>query len=216
MIPWLAAVLALGLQVAAATGAPADDDRAEIVSRLELADRAFAAERWSEARGHYEALLPLLPTPLTVTIHQQLARCHSNAGEFAQALEHLQVLLDRDPQDMALRALMASEAIRGGLTERGQALLRSLDEARISDPRVYFDVGLLFVNRGDASAAERYFGRALELDPAFVDAWFQRGFVRLQLQRWAGARGDFERVVALARPDTIQASTAKKALASLP
>ncbi|MCM2256608.1 MAG: tetratricopeptide repeat protein, partial [Vicinamibacteria bacterium] len=170
----------------------------------------------AEARGHYEALLPLLPKPLTVTIHEQLARCHSNAGEYAEALEHFQVLLDRNPQNMPLRALMATEALKGGLIERGQALLRSVDEARVTDPRVYFEVGLLFVNHGDVGTAEHYFGRALELDPAFVDAWFQRGFARLQLQRWADARTDFERVVALARADTLQASTAKKALASLP
>lgn len=216
MILALGAALLFGLQVAAATRPPAADDRAEIVSRLELADRAFAAERWAEARGHYEALLPLLPKPLTVTIHEQLARCHSNAGEFAQALQHLQVLLDRNPQDMTLRAKMATEALRGGLIERGQALLRSLDEARASDPRIYFDVGLLFVNRGDAVTAEHYFGRALALDPAFVDAWFQRGFARLQLRRWADARADFERVVALAPADEVQALAAREALTRLP
>lgn len=218
VISSLGAALLFGLQLAAAADpqAPEDHARAELVSRLERADRAFAAERWAEARGHYEALLPRLPKPLTVTIHEQLARCHSNAGEYAEALEHFQVLLDRNPQNMTLRALMATEALKGGLIERGQALLRSVAEAGVSDPRVYFDVGLLFVSHGDASTGEHYFGRALELDPTFVDAWFQRGFARLQLQRWTAARADFERVVALARADTVQASTARKALASLP
>jgi tetratricopeptide (TPR) repeat protein len=212
-------MLALGalllLQVVAPTPWAEDPARLAVEARVEAADRAFAAGRWDEARREYEALLEQVPEPLTVTLREQLARCHAALGQPAQALGHLQALLDRDPANLALRARMAAEALRGGLAERGRALLRSIHEAPVADAKRWLEGAIALVNVGRLEDALRCLGRALELDPGHVDALFQRAFVLIQLQRRAEARADLLRVLALAPAESLQARAALEALSAL-
>jgi tetratricopeptide (TPR) repeat protein len=213
MLP--AAALLLLLQAVSPAPWAEDPARLAVVAGVEAADRAFAAGRWDEARRGYEALLPLVPEPLTVTLHEQIARCHAAQGRSAQALGHLQSLLDRDPANLALRARMADEALRGGLVERGRALLRSIHEADVATPKPWLEAAVVLVNVGRPDDALRCLGRALERDPGHVDALFQRGFVLIQLQRRAEARADLLRVLALAPADSLHARIAVDALATL-
>jgi Tfp pilus assembly protein PilF len=59
-----------------------------------------------------------------------------------------------------------------------------------------------------------YLGKAIALDPKYVDAYMQRGFAYLGSGKAAEAKADFQKVVELA-PGTPDAQTAAKALASL-
>ncbi|MCL4822289.1 MAG: tetratricopeptide repeat protein [Vicinamibacteria bacterium] len=210
-----AAVLLLLLQVVTPTPWAEDPARLGLAAGIEAADRAFVAGRWDEARRGYEALLSRVPEPLTVTLHEQIARCHAAQGQPAQALGHLQVLLDRNPANLALRARMADEALRGGLVERGRALLRSIHEADVAAPKAWLEAAIVLVNAGRPDDALSCLGRALERDPGHVDALFQRGFLLIQLQRRAEARTDLLRVLALAPADSLHARIAVDTLAAL-
>lgn len=210
-----AAVLLLLLQVVTPTPWAEDPARLALAAGIEAADRAFVAGRWDEARRGYEALLSRVPEPLTVTLHEQIARCHAAQGQPAQALGHLQVLLDRNPANLALRARMADEALRGGLVERGRALLRSIHEVDVAAPKAWLEAAIVLVNAGRPDDALSCLGRALERDPGHVDALFQRGFLLIQLQRRAEARTDLLRVLALAPADSLHARIAVDTLAAL-
>ena len=61
----------------------------------------------------------------------------------------------------------------------------------------------------------QYFTKAIGLDAAYVDGYFQRALAYLKLGRTAECRADFEKVLSLA-PDGPQAPLARKALQQVP
>jgi tetratricopeptide (TPR) repeat protein len=109
---------------------------------------------------------------------------------------------------------MAQEALKGGMLERGMELLKGIDETTITDPNVYFNVAVLFLNQQKAEQAIPYLTKAVALDPSYVDGYFQRALAYLQLQKLAESKADFRRVLEL-QPEGPQAETAKKALEQL-
>jgi tetratricopeptide (TPR) repeat protein len=185
----------------------------EVLAAASKGDEAFKAGRYAEARAEYEKLLALRPD-LAKTLHEQIARCYSQEGNVDKELEHLQVLLDADPQNQSLRLLMAQEALKGGQVERGRELLKGVDDTTVRDPNVAFNIAALFLNQGKPEEAIAYLSRAIALDPTYLDGYFQRGLAYLQLGRTAEARADLQKVIELG-PDSPQAQTAKKGLEQL-
>jgi tetratricopeptide (TPR) repeat protein len=183
----------------------------EVLEAIKKGDEAYKAGRYPEARQEYERLLTLRPD-LALTLHEQIARCYNQEGNYEKELEHLQHLLDADPASVQLKALMAQEALKGGMLERGMALLRQIDETTIKDPNVFFNIAVLFLNQQKGEQAIPYLTKAVALDPTYVDGYFQRGLAYLGLQKNAEAKADFTKVLELAAPGSAQAVTAQKAL----
>ena len=113
-----------------------------------------------------------------------------------------------------LRLLMAQEALKGGLLDRGRELLKGVDETAVKDPNVYFNIAALLLNQQKPEDALPYLSRAIALDASYVDGYFQRGMTYIGLGKMAEAKADLQKVIALA-PGSAQAETAKKALEQL-
>src|SRR5713226_8101352 len=178
----------------------------EVLEAIRKGAEAYKAGHYAEARAEYEKLLALRPD-LSKTLHEQIARCYSQEGNYEKELEHLQLLLAADPTDQNLRLLMAQEALKGGLLDRGRELLKSVDDSAIKDPNVYFNIAALLLNQQKPEEAIGYLGRAIALDPGYVDGYFQRGLSYIGLGKLAEARADLQKVIELA-PGTPQAETA--------
>src|SRR5262249_25484564 len=103
---------------------------------------------------------------------------------------------------------------KGGLVARGLELLKGVDESTVKDPNVFFNVAALLLNQQKPEEAIGYLSRAIALDPAFLDGYFQRGLAYIGLNRMAEARADLQKVIELA-PTSPQAETARKGLAQL-
>jgi tetratricopeptide (TPR) repeat protein len=185
----------------------------ELLAAVEKGDTAYKAGKFAEARAEYEKVLVLKPE-LATTLHELIARCYSQEGNYAKSLEHLQKLLDADSTNTNLRILMAQEALRGNMLDKGMELLKGIDETTITNPEIYYNVGVILVNQQKTEEAIQYFTKAVTLDPKYVDGYFQRGLAYLGLQKMAECKADFKKVIELA-PDGPQADTAKKALAQL-
>jgi len=191
---------------------------AEVMAALKDADAAFEAERYPEARALYEKALAdpkvAAQDAARKALHIRIARALSQEGQYEKELEHLQAVLDMDPADTQILSLMAQEAIKGGMLEKGMGLLSKLDETSVKDPAVYFNVGVLLLNQQKQPEAIQYFTKSVIVDPAFVDGYFQRGLAYLGQQKMAEAKADFQKVMELA-PGTPQADTAKAALGQI-
>ena len=195
-----------------AAAAPAGVPK-EVMEAVQKGDTAYGAGRYSEARAEYEKLLALRPD-LAATLHTQIARCYNQEGNYEKELEHLQAVLDAEPDNANLRSLMAQEALKGGMLERGLALLKGVDDSTITDPNVFFNIAVLLLNQQKAEEAIPYLTKAVGIDPTYVDGYFQRGLAYLQLQKLAESRADFRKVLEL-KPEGPQAETARKALEQL-
>jgi tetratricopeptide (TPR) repeat protein len=109
---------------------------------------------------------------------------------------------------------MAQEALKGGIIGRGLELLKGVDDSAVKDPNVYFNVAALLLNQQKTEEAIGYLSRAIALDPAYVDGYFQRGLAYVGLGRMAEAKADLQKVIELA-PGSAQADTARKGLAQI-
>jgi tetratricopeptide (TPR) repeat protein len=202
----------------AEAAAPAADP--VLLAAVQKGDEAYKAGKYPEARAEYEKVLALRPD-LGPTLHELIARCYSQEGNYVKSVEHLQPVLDAQPDNANVRVLMAQEALRGGQLDKGLELLKGLNESAITNPEIYFNVAAILRNQPDASTDPAkvkmvidYLSKAIALDAKYVDAYMQRGFSYLGSGKSAEAKADFQKVIELA-PGTPEAETAKKALASL-
>jgi tetratricopeptide (TPR) repeat protein len=185
----------------------------EVLETVEKADEAYKAGRFAEATAEYEKLLALRPD-LATTVHQQMGFSLIQLKKYPEALEHLQKVLEADPANTQIRAIMAQAALEGGMTDRGLALLAGVDEGSVKEPDVFFNIGVNLLNAGRPEDAITYFSKAIALDAGYADGYFRRGLAHLQLGRPAEAKMDLKKVLELT-PAGPQADLARKAIEQL-
>jgi tetratricopeptide (TPR) repeat protein len=179
----------------------------ELVGGLDEADRLYESGDFKGAREAYENALVLWAdmetgpenaeqqARLTSELHMQIARCYSQEENVAGELEHLQHVLDADPTNSDIRMLMAQEALKAGLTERGEELLGGVDDSTVNDPAVFYNIAVMYINQSKPERAIVYLTKTVETDPEFVDGYFQRGLAYFGQQKLAEAQADLERVL---------------------
>ncbi len=202
------APLEVRLEKAAARG-PAPETR----QAFERAESAYKEGRFAEARVEYAKLLALRPD-LAPRIHQQIGFAWIQEKQPGKAVEELEQVLLAEPDNVQVRAIAAQAALEGGMADKGRALLAALPDGAIRDPDAFYNIGVNFVNAGQAEDGVLYFTKAVGLDPGYVDGYYQRALAFLKLGRTAECRADFEKVVALS-PDGPQVELARKALAQI-
>jgi len=194
------------LEKAVAAGPPP-----EVLQALEKGEAAYKAGRFPEARAEFEKLLALRPD-LANAIHQRIGFAYIQEKDYGKGLEHLQKVLDAEPDNAVVRGIMAQAALEGGMLDRGMELLKGLDEAAVKNPDIFFNIGVNFFNANKPEEAIVYFSKAVTLDPAYADGYFRRGLAYMGLPgKTAEAKADFRKLLEL-QPTGPQADLAKKAL----
>jgi tetratricopeptide (TPR) repeat protein len=197
------------LEKAGPTGA--SPDLAKVAAE---ADAAYKAGRWSDARAEYEKVLAQKPD-LAGLAEQQIGFTYIQEKRFPDAVDHLEKAVAADPSNQSLRAIAAQAALEGKLIDRARALLTGLDRSKITQPDVFYNMAVNFLNGGDAASAIEYFGEAIRVDPTHVEAHYRRGLGYLGQGKNAEAKADFQKVLELS-PQGPMADMARKALALIP
>lgn len=198
----------VGVPLARKSGPPP-----ELRAAAEKADAAYKAGRFDEARAEYEKVLAVRPD-LAQTINQQIGFSYIQEKRPAKAVEYLKKVVEADPSNATMRAIAAQAALEGGLLDEGRALLTGLDEAAITSPDVFFNMGVNFLNAGQTQDAIGYFSKAIARDASYVDGYYRRALCYLQLGKTAECRADMQKVVELA-PGTPMGDNARKVLEQL-
>ena len=181
---------------------------------LERAEGAYEEGRFADARAEYAALLALRPD-LAPRIHQQIGFSWIQEKQYGKAVEELEQVLSAEPDNAQVRAIAAQAALEGGMAEKGRQLLAGLSEGVIKDPDAFFNIGVNFVSAGLTEDAVQYFTKAIGLDAAYVDGYYQRALAYLKLGRTAECRADFERVL-VARPGRPAGATRPQGASAAP
>lgn len=181
----------------------------ELMENLDKADGLYQKEDYPAAREAYESALATYTSMegfdpeseearnFLSEIHMQIARCYSQEENYEKELEHLDYVMAADPNNQNVRLIAAQEAIRGGMTKRGQELLDGIETSDVKDPALFFNIAVLYLNQGDQASAIPYLDRAVEVDPGFVDGFYQRALARFATGQLDGARADCEKVIEL-------------------
>jgi tetratricopeptide (TPR) repeat protein len=191
----------------------------ELLAALNNGDAAFKAQRYAEARAEYEKALAHerirgAEASVRVQLHRQIAFCLSREKNYLEELEHLQAVLELEPQNIDVKMLLASEAIEGDLIEKAVEVLATVPDSAVTSPDIFYNIGVSFRNKNKGDAAIVYFTKSVVLDPTYVDGYFQRGLTYFGQQKLAEAKADFLKVVELA-PAGPQGQTARQALEQL-
>lgn len=209
------------LEPAAPAGPPP-----ELMGHLDRADGLYQQNDYAGARVAYEEALDTYTAmegfdaeseearAFLTELHMQIARCYSQEDNYEKELEHLDYVLSVDPANEDIRLIAAQEAIRGGMMERADALLAGLATGNVQDPALFFNIAVLYLNQGNQVSAIPYLSRSIDVDPGFVDGYYQRALAYFAQQKLDEARADCEKVIELAG-DSEQGTTAQALLQAI-
>lgn len=185
----------------------------EIKEALAAGNEALEQKRWSEARTAFEKVLPMAPD--NVGLLMALARSYSGEGKTENAVEMLKKVTGKDASNWGAWMLMANMLLEKGRLEEGRAALERVPEQSVTDPNIFINVGVLFMNQKKNDEAEGYFTKAVAVAPGQYDPYYYRGLARIGLERYDGAKADLTKVVELAPPDSNEVKEAKQLLEAL-
>lgn len=117
-------------------------------------------------------------------IRQQLVKLLLRQGDFEQALEQLDVILNGNPHDV--NAQVRKALVLGEMGQLPQAIeqLTAIVQARPQELKVRDYLGLLHEEAKDFDKAIQVYKRNVELDPTFYDSQFHLGYLLYRLKRY--------------------------------
>ncbi len=185
----------------------------EVVEALKAGNEALEQKRWTDARVAFEKVLPVAPD--NVGLLMALARSYSAEGNDAKAIEMLGKVTEKEPANWGAWLLEASILLQKGKLEEGRAALEHVPQQSVTDPNVFINVGVLFMNQKKDDEAETYFSKAVDVAPGQFDGYYYRGLARISLKNHDGARADLQKVVELAPKDSSEIKEAQQLLEAL-
>jgi tetratricopeptide (TPR) repeat protein len=200
------------------TSVPADEIKTEPSVPQEAVDAVNAGQAYMQAAKYKEAVAEfekaLVHLPDNVSLQQVLAQAYYKAGELAKAVALLEKLTAADPTNTQLALVLTNVYLENGQLDQGRAMLQNLPAGSVTDPTVYQNVGILFLNKNNPTDALTYFAKAVDLDMTRAESYYYRGLAEVQLKKVKEAKASFQKVVELA-PESPEGRDAKQMLADL-
>lgn len=180
---------------------------------LTKAEALFKEGKNAEARAEYMTVLaahPELPG-----INRAIAFTYGRERNHAEALKYLDLALAANPNDSTLLQLAASSATQVGEYPRAMGYLAKIEDASLDNPGPLADAAVNLINKNRSADAITLLDRVINRFPAAADAYFYRGFAKLQGGNNADGRADLEKFVTMAPPSAPQLAQAKELLANI-
>ena len=182
----------------------------ELQGLLAKGDELYGQGQFPQARAEYEKVLAARPD--LVEVHRSIALTYGREHDYANAVKHLDVVLEKDPNDNTLLLLAADAAVKMGDVARAQQYASRVDMAKMSDPDPIVNLAITMLNKNQPNIAIQTLGPAVARFPQAPDPYYYRALAELQLQQMDKARADLEKFLPLAPPDSKEAQQAKEML----
>lgn len=179
---------------------------------LTKAEALFKEGKNAEARAEYMTVLaahPELPG-----INRAIAFTYGRERNHVEALKYLDLALATNPNDSTLLQLAASSATQVSDYPRAMGYLGKIEDASLDNPAPLADAAVNFINKNRSAEAITLLDRVLNKFPTDAEAYFYRGFARLQAGNNAEGKADLEKFVEMA-PAAPQAAQAKELIAKV-
>ncbi len=185
----------------------------EAVAAVRAGEEFMAQQKYKEAAAEFEKAVPHIPD--NMQLKQALAQAYYKSGELKKAIGQLEHIRTVEPDNSAVSLLLVNLYLEDGDLDKGKALLESLPtDFLVSEPTVYLNVGILFLNKNNPDEAAKYFSKAISLDDKKPESYYYRGLAYVQAKKDKEAKADFQKVIELA-PDTPEGRDSKQMLANL-
>jgi len=178
-------------------------------SRLARAEANRGAGHTKDARADYEASLRDLAEddPLRKDAAARLASMLRDAGQYDDAVEVLRDTLRTSGASSRIYTQLGLVYLQQGRNELAKLVLSKAAELGPKDPAVYNAMALLALKDGNAQEAFERFDYATSLDPAYLDARFNKATVLLDAGDYTRAKQELSAIVEK-NPDDLAAQVA--------
>ena len=193
--------------------APPPDANAAIKAKLVEAAAKMEAKQYAEARAIYEELAAKHPE--VKQFRPLIARTYHGEGNKAAAIEQLRKAVAEDPENLEVKVLLGSTLMEDGKNDEARQVLASVDEAKVTDPAVFLNIGIGLINDKKQADAVAWFDKAIARFPQHPDGYYYRGISYLSLGKTAEAKTDLQKYVTIAPADAPELATAKKILETI-
>lgn len=185
------------------------DPNVQIRGDLEKAAALMKDQKFGEARAIYETILAQHPEAYQVEPY--IARTYYGEHQLDPAIQHLRAALEKDPQNVDVKVLLASVLAEKGDADGSRQVIASIDDSKITDPTMLLNVGINLINQKKADEAMTWFDRTIARFPDYASSYYYRGITELQLAKNDQAKADLTKFVSMA-PAAPEAATAKEIL----
>lgn len=188
------------------------DPNVALRADLQKAAQLVQQEKYAEARSIYEGILQAHPEAYQVEPY--IARTYYAEKNYAAAEQHLRAAIQKDPNNIESKVLLATVLGQEGKTDESRQLLATIDDSKVTDPTALVNVGIGLLNDKKPEEAMTWFDKSVSRFPDNADGYYYRGITELQLGKNDPAKADLTKFVQM-KPDAPEAATAKGILEKL-
>lgn len=121
----------------------------------------------------------LTANPAVYQIYGDIATAQYQAGNLDEAIKTYELYLRKEkeagvimPDQQVMLAIVAVYMDKKDMAS-AKKYMEGIDEASITDPIIFFNLGVSSTNAGDIDSAIKYFEKSVQVDPKFVDGYYQ-------------------------------------------
>ncbi len=156
------------------------DPNAFIQAEGKKADALMNQKKYADARAVYQGIIKRVPQ-VTGPMQLNLARTYYAEGNFDKTIECLKTGLSMVPDNVQAKLLLANVlAEKGSFDEAGQALA-SVDEAAITEPQIYLNFAVAYVNAKKPEGAIPYLDKAVARFPQTPQVFLYRANALIEI-----------------------------------
>jgi predicted Zn-dependent protease len=195
------------------TKASAVDPNVEIQEQMKKAVELQQAGKLADARKIIEDLAVKYPS--VTRLHAFIATTYEGEKNYDQAVEHLKMVLDKEPNDAELKQYMAELLTLKGDKVEAQKILDTLDMTQVKDPTMFINMAISSINAGKADEALATLDKVAKQFPTRADIYYYHARANIVAKKMPDAKADLEKFISMAPPDSPQVADAKKLLEQL-
>jgi len=181
---------------------------------LTKADGLFKEGKNAEARAEYMKVLEAHPD--LAGINRAIAYTYGKEGNHPEALKYLDLALKNNPDDATLLQLAGARAMAVSDYPRAMSYLEKIDDTALTEPTPLVNAAINMINKHQPANAIKLLDRSITRFPDSPEAYFYRGFAKLQVSTTdASAKADLEKFVATAPPTAPEMPQAKDLLSKV-
>jgi len=188
---------------------PKVDPSVAVNAELKRAVDLAQAGKFGEAREICQTLIA--KDPALVQCHAFIGRMYAGEKDNAKALEHVKIALEKDPNNLDTKLLMADLLNETGEKAEAKKILDAIDMTQVKDPFPFMNAAISMINEGKGAEAAEWLTKLAAQFPAQHEIVYYRGRAYLAASKFDLAKADLEKFVAAA-PDSKEAIEAKKIL----
>jgi predicted Zn-dependent protease len=188
---------------------PKVDPTAEINAELQRAAGLAQSGKIADARKIYEDLL--VKFPHVYQLHGFIARAYAADGQAAKGIEHVKMVLEKEPNNVEMKLLHADLLMETGDKAEARKMLEGIDMKEVKDPFPFMNAAITMINEGKGAEAAESLTKLLAQFPTQNEIYYYRGRAYLAASKFDEAKADLEKFVSLA-PTSKEAADAKRIL----